>query len=286
MKLKYLLGIGMACLMICSCSEEYMSFEGTDRIQFKTKAEEVYTFAYYPESKQEDTVRIEIISVGEVTDFPRTVTSPTEMISVGEVTDFPRTVRFEQVTKEWKYTYDEEDPKKVVDSTYVDMEFPAVAGVHYKSLGEKNELILPANQNVLKVNVVVKREDISLQKNARKLVLRLLPSDDFETGEVNKLVKSITISDKLERPTRWRDNDYYYQRYLGNWSEAKHRFMIDVTGQKWDNNFLAYIINNYDTWTLRDYYLAKIKKELAEYNADPKNNPPLKDENGKEVIFP
>ena len=56
--------------------------------------------------------------------------------------------------------------------------------------------------------------------------------------------------------------------------------MIDVTGQKWDNNFLAYIINNYDTWTLRDYYLAKIKKELAEYNADPKNNPPLKDENG------
>ena len=46
MKLKYLLGIGMACLMICSCSEEYMSFEGTDRIQFKTKAEEVYTLAY------------------------------------------------------------------------------------------------------------------------------------------------------------------------------------------------------------------------------------------------
>ncbi len=62
--------------------------------------------------------------------------------------------------------------------------------------------------------------------------------------------------------------------------------MIDVTGQKWDNNFLAYIINNYDTWTLRDYYLAKIKKELAEYNADPKNNPPLKDENGKRSYFP
>ena len=33
MKLKYLVGIGMVCSMICSCSEEYMSFEGTDRIQ-------------------------------------------------------------------------------------------------------------------------------------------------------------------------------------------------------------------------------------------------------------
>ena len=166
------------------------------------------------------------------------------------------------------------------------MEFPAVAGVHYESLGEKNELILPANQNVLKLNVIVKREDAGLRKNARKLVLRLLPSDDFQTGEVNKLVKSITISDKLERPTRWKDNSYYYKLYLGDWSEVKHRFMIDVTGQKWDNEFLIYIINNYDTYSLRNYYLAKIKKALAEYNADPKNNPPLKDENGKEVVFP
>ena len=125
-----------------------------------------------------------------------------------------------------------------------------------------------------------------MRKNARKLVLRLLPSDDFQTGEVNKLVKSITISDKLERPTRWKDNSYYYKLYLGDWSEVKHRFMIDVTGQKWDNEFLIYIINNYDTYSLRNYYLAKIKKALAEYNADPKNNPPLKDENGKEVVFP
>ncbi len=267
MKLKYLVGIGMACSMICSCSEEYMSFEGTDRIQFKTKTEEVYTFAYYPESIQKDTLQI-------------------ELISVGEVTDYPRVIRFEQVTKEWKYTYDEEEPEKVVDSTYVDMEFPAVAGVHYESLGEKNELILPANQNVLKLNVIVKREDAGLRKNARKLVLRLLPSDDFQTGEVNKLVKNITISDKLERPTRWKDNSYYYKLYLGNWSEVKHRFMIDITGQKWDNDFLVYIIDNYDTYSLRDYYLAKIKKALAEYNADPKNDPPLKDENGKEVVFP
>ena len=257
----------MACSMICSCSEEYMSFEGTDRIQFKTKTEEVYTFAYYPESIQKDTLQI-------------------ELISVGEVTDYPRVIRFEQVTKEWKYTYDEEEPEKVVDSTYVDMEFPAVAGVHYESLGEKNELILPANQNVLKLNVIIKREDTGLRKNARKLVLRLLPSDDFQTGEVNKLVKNITISDKLERPTRWKDNSYYYKLYLGNWSEVKHRFMIDITGQKWDNDFLVYIIDNYDTYSLRDYYLAKIKKALAEYNADPKNDPPLKDENGKEVVFP
>ena len=62
--------------------------------------------------------------------------------------------------------------------------------------------------------------------------------------------------------------------------------MIEVTGEKWDNDFLRYIINNRDTYALRDYYLEKIKRALAEYNANPANNPPMKDENGEEVVFP
>lgn len=47
------------------------------------------------------------------------------IMSVGEVVNYPRTIRFEQVTKEWEYIYDTEDPNKVVDSVYVDMKFPA-----------------------------------------------------------------------------------------------------------------------------------------------------------------
>lgn len=267
MKLNYILGISICWLLTAGCSDDFMSFEGTDRIQFATRGEEVYTFAYFPESKQRDTLHIKIMSVGEVRDYPRSI-------------------RFEQVTKEWKYFYDEKDSKKAVDSSYMDMDFPAVAGVHFEPLGENNTFVLPANRNELNLTVIVKRDDDALQKNAHKLVLHLLPSEDFGTGEPLKLTKSITISDKLERPTRWKDNSFYYARYLGGWSERKHRLMIDVTEEKWDNEFLAYIINSYDTWTLRDYYLAKIKKALADYNADPRNNPPMKDENGKEVVFP
>ena len=37
---------------------------------------------------------------------------------------------------------------------------------------------------------------------------------------------------------------------------------------------------------MQDFFLKKIKKALDAYNADPKNNPPLKDENGKPVVFP
>ena len=41
MKLKYLVGIGMACSMICSCSEEYMSFEGTCLLYTSDAADEL-----------------------------------------------------------------------------------------------------------------------------------------------------------------------------------------------------------------------------------------------------
>ena len=267
MKLRYLLGMALPVFCLQACSEDYMSFAGGDRIQFKTARDEVYTFAYFPAGKQKDTLHIGIATIGEIRDYPRKV-------------------GFEQVTKEWKYIYDEKDPRKIKDSVYTDMEYRALAGKHFEPIGENNELILPAGSNMLVLDIIVKRQDAALRKNAHKLRLRLLPSSDFDTGEPGNSVKNIVISDKLERPTRWKDKSYYYQTKVGKWSERKHRFMIEVIGEKWDNDFLRYIINNRYTYALRDYYLEKIKRALAEYNANPVNNPPMKDENGEEVVFP
>ena len=194
MKWKYLLGILFAGLY--SCSPEYMSFRGSNCIQFNTATDEVYTFAYFPESKQRDTLNIQIVTVGEITDYPREI-------------------KFEQVTKEWKYSYDAVDTTKIVDSVLVNMEYPAESGVHFESLGENNTLVLPANQNVLNLKVVVLRGDDDLKKHAHKLTLSLLPSEDFALGEIGKLSKTIIISDKLERPTRWKESSYEVQTYLG-----------------------------------------------------------------------
>lgn len=265
MKWKYLLCVILGGLY--SCSPDYMPFEGSNCIQFNTSTEEVHTFAYYPESIQKDTLYVDIVTVGDVVNYPREI-------------------KFEQITKEWKYRYDTADTTKVVDSTYVDMEYPAKSGVHFEALSENNTWILPANQNKLSLQVVVLRNDEALQKNAHKLVLALQPSKDFELGEQKKLFKTIVISDKLERPTRWKEDSWEVQTYLGAWSETKHRLLIDVTGQKWDNDFLYYMLYDFDAELERDYYLTKTKKFLAEYNANPANNPPLKDENGKEVVFP
>ena len=269
MKLGYLLGITLAVGLCGSCSSDYMDFKGGNFVQFSSSSDEVYTFAYFSSDKKIDTLNIGIMSVGEVVDYPRTI-------------------RFEQVTKEWEYTYDAEDPNKVVDSVYVDMKYPAKEGVHFEAFGgENNELVLPANQNGVNVKIVVKREDKSLQDNAYKLELSLLPSDDFETGVPKYVVKKITISDKLERPTVWKDTDYDCATYLGNWSEVKHRFMINVTDEKWDNDFIMSNIKaSYQPSPEALFLLKKIKKELEKYNADPANNPPLMDENGHEVVFP
>ena len=74
---------------------------------------------------------------------------------------------FEQILKEWKYVYSEDDPQKIVDSNYVDMEYPAVAGKHFEILDcVNNEATLLANHNQLNLRVVVKRDDSNLKKNA------------------------------------------------------------------------------------------------------------------------
>ena len=50
--------------------------------------------------------------------------------------------------------------------------------------------------------------------------------------------------------------------------------------------FLYYILYDFNADLEREYYLMKTKKALESYNADPANNPPLKDEFGNKVVFP
>ena len=267
MKLRQLYKTLPLLFLACGCSTDYMSFEGRDAIQFTSKTDEVYTFAYFASNKQIDTVIINVMTIGDVVDYPRQI-------------------NFEQVKKEWIYVYDETNPSVKVDSSYIDMEYPAEQGKHFEILGaEGNVITMPANSSLLRLPVIVKR-DPQLRDNAYKLTVKLNESKDFVEGNKGYTEKKIVISDKLERPTQWRDNNYYIETYLGNWSAVKHRFMIDVTGEKWDNDCIKKYIKGYDYSAMNEYYMQKIRKALDEYNANPQNNPPLKDENGLVIEFP
>lgn len=265
---KIFLLITLFVSLLPSCQTDLKTYHGDNMIRFSDHAADVYTFAYFSDEKQIDTIKV-------------------DLMTIGEITDQPRTVHYEQVKQKWIYQYAQDDPNKIIDSTYADMPYPAEQGKHFEILNSDNGvLIIPSRSNSLTMRILIKRADKDLQKNARELYLRLLPGPDFTIPSQQVALKKITISDKLEKPRMWSDKDYFCNLYLGDWSEVKHRFMINITGQKWDDKFIKFYIRDSNDRPLRDFFLKKIKKALDAYNADPKNNPPLKDENGKPVVFP
>lgn len=266
MKLNYLLYLSILSLPLVGCSEEYPLYSGANMIQFYSTTNQDFSFVYEEESKN---------SVDLIVDIA----------TVGDVVNYDRTIRFEQITKEWNYTYDEVDKTKKIDSSYVDMKFPAVLGIHYQLESQNNELVMPAGKNILKQKITLLRHE-SLLKNNYTLKFRLIDSDDFAVGEPAKLNKTIVISNNLLRPTFWKDTAYDIKTTVGNWSEVKHRFMIKVTGERWDDAFLRKMVNDYDNAALFAHYLKIMKEELAAYNADPANTPPMVDENNNVVVFP
>ncbi|MCI6619802.1 MAG: DUF4843 domain-containing protein [Prevotella sp.] len=266
MKIKYVLSAVAFLIGLTGCTADLMNYNGADMVRFSGDPETVFSFAYYTDQKTEDVIDVNVMTVGEVADHPRTV-------------------RFEQVTKEWKYNYDPQDPNRIVDSTYIDMPYPAEEGKHFHiENATGNAFTIPAGEHSYRLKIMVKRSDNDLKKHARTLHLKLIPNEHFGILSDVAALKKITISDKLEKPRQWKG--YYCDLYIGNWSETKHRFMINVTGQKWDDDFIKVYIKSFDEAPLRNFYLMKIKKALEAYNADPSNNPPMKDENGKEIVFP
>ena len=52
---------------------------------------------------------------------------------------------------------------------------------------------------------------------------------------VAKQWRKLYLSDVLLRPTRWSDG------YFGTYSKVKHRFMMEQTGLKWDDEYLEIV---------------------------------------------
>lgn len=251
-----------------SCTQEPMSYHGDNRIEFSSKEPEIYTFAYLSKEYVKDTVYI-------------------PLHTVGNLSENSRLINFKILTKDWEYIYDDKKSNLVIDSVMKDIPFLAKEGVHFNFINAKEgKLLVPAGSTNISLAIEVLRNDSKLQRNAHKLLLQLLPTTDFQLTSPEYSLKRVSISDKLEKPVLWKTNNYYVDLYLGEWSEVKHRFMIDVTGQKWDNPFIRYYVRRHSEPPVLEYYMLKIKKALEAYNSDPTNNPPLKDENGKEVVFP
>lgn len=242
-------------LLINACKEaDFQQYVDKDRLQFgPNQPDLIYRSDYETNWKFQDTTKSYSFYFEE-----EDVTVDTlyfDLYTLGRVTDYDRPYRLIQV----------QEPG--IDN--------AVAGTHYQAFDDAKSqdlYVVKAGQSHIRVPLVFLR-DPSLKEKPYLLSIRLQPNEHFDLGPTTNIWRKATVVDRLLRPTAWTNS------YWGVYSLTKHQFMIDATGQKWDQEMMENLA--YDETT---YYRAVLKQALAEYNNE--HNTPLTDEDGNEVIFP
>ncbi len=156
--------------------------------------------------------------------------------------------------------------------------YNAAPGVHYKNFTDQDiakNYIVKAGDMHSRVPIILIR-DATLKSNNAVLKIVIAENEHFKWGQENLLWRRLTFTDKLSKPASWNVG------MLGKYSEVKHRFMISVTGEKWDDAFIAALPADVQA---QQYYVGKVKSALIAYNAEHPGNP-LKDEDGDLVIIP
>lgn len=156
----------------------------------------------------------------------------------------------------------------------------AIPGVHYVGLDDPwvySKMVIPANKVSCKVPIIIQR-DTTMRETAYRLRLRLEASEDLALGMPENLQVSYSFTDQLIEPKNWG----FTISYFGSYSKVKYRFIIDVTGYEWSEKFIGDIKDVAEQLFYKDW----MRLALSEYNADPKNNGPLRDEYNKLVEFP
>ena len=234
---------------LSSCQEaEYMLFNEAARVQMDESEEIKADFYYMDESIQRDTVYLSIHTIGD----------PEKR---------PRRVMLQQIT-EYDIEYQYDNKGNLVDSVVTEKPNKAVPGVHYVPMDDpemENLLYVQLDSVTLEVPVILLR-DASLQEEEYRLCLELVATEDFLLGEHEHLSGTITMADKLSKPSFWTSRVERY--YFGAYSERKHEFMYEVAGEPINDEWYDRLSQDYAEQT---YFINKFKNALDEYNNDPDN---------------
>jgi hypothetical protein len=250
-KIIYLIIIVLA--VTTGCSEvDYLLFSGMNRVQMNDTTTVNRTFVYYAANVVEDTVYIQVNTIGNLSDQNREV----KLVQVPE----------------YNYTY-VRDPQtgEVTETIATEKPYKAESGVHYQSFDNaelKKLWVVKANANTAKIPIVLLR-DASLKSNSYRLRVELAESDDFGLGETKARGVTILFSDRLERFYSWRVDNYQASAYnsFGKYSTVKHQFMIDVTGEVIDEAWYQLIV----AIQANNHYKNLFKEALSNFNNDPAN---------------
>lgn len=167
----------------------------------------------------------------------------------------------------------------------------AKPGVHYLPFDAdelKSAYRIPKDSVTALVPIVLLR-DTSLATKPFVLTVRLGESSDFQLGDRQAIERTVIISDYLTKPRGWSGD--IERTYFGTYSQVKHRFMIQASGEPFDETFFKEKIGN-DKY-VKIYYRDFFQEKLRIYNTNPDNKDvPLRSEpiegfpNGQIISFP
>ena len=244
-----------ACCLLTACEKDLELYsDPTSRLNFyyadapmakDFKAEFAsvnYSFVYGGDAITRDTIWMEVESMGFVADHDRAIT-------------------LEQV-----------------DTAGVEQ---AVAGRHYMAFNDPalaQYYVMPAGKARTKLPVVLLCDE-SLKEQTVVLKLSIKANENFQPGYDVLQTRSITFTDRLSMPNNWEkgypypgmesyfpavSNYLYYS--IGRWGQAKHQFLIDQTGQKWDDDYIESLMTGDSSYLA--YLAQKLATRLAEVNAE------------------
>lgn len=254
--LKYFI-LGIICVAIFSCKKDnYMTYRDVARLQFGPELIWMYTSIY----RMNDTLKQQTFFYYD--DKVKVDTVYFDLYTSGNLGNQDRAFKLEQEN---------------VPGTY-----NAVPGLHYRAFSDpvlSSKYVMKAGARHMRVPIVLLR-DQSLKTNNATLKFSVVANENFQPGEADLIKRKLIFTDRLSRPNAWDESLTTYT--YGKYSVVKHKFMIDVTGQKWDQDFMVALVADVPQ---EQYWVVMIKTALIEYN---KAHPtaPLRDEFNELVILP
>ena len=207
-----------------------------------------YSFAYGPSDVMVDTVKVRIQLMGNVENYDRPIAL--EQVMTG-------------------------DNDAVAGEHYVPFDDPELTQKYY---------FMPKNAIRVDVPIIIKRS-ASLKNANYNLKFTIKNNDVFAVGSKERDTRRITIADQLVKPNKW---DYSMNYFFGKWSQAKHHFLIDTTGDKWDDDFITKELGVYLTGDQNYVFWLnqQLRAALEEY--EKVHGEPLYEDEGKtiKVTFP
>lgn len=154
----------------------------------------------------------------------------------------------------------------------------AVPGIDYLPFDSdtmKQLFVIKAGQMYLEMPVVILRT-----KDNDEVVLRfrLVENEYFSPAFSDLDWRKAIFTSYIQRPNEWTDN--MSKNWYGTYSLTKHEWFIEVTGYRWDDEFMLSMTSD-----LRKYLLVDLAARLKEINAEREKNNlgPWTDENGVEI---